>query len=36
MLAKKGLTYTLDEKSGMYLMGKLPKEQAASEQPING
>lgn len=34
LLAKKGLTYTLDEKSGMYLMGELPKEQ--SKQPING
>lgn len=33
MLAEKGLTYTLDEKSGMYLMGELPNPETPQEIP---
>lgn len=33
MLAEKGLTYTLDDKSGMYLMGELPNTPETTPAP---
>lgn len=35
MLAEKGLTYTLDEKSGMYLMGELSNPETLQEDTQN-